>query len=288
MEVKYLFRSYDHKGNVALIAARRQNTNLQSPVPALNYGPAEEIEVTQAALAATAAPMYFKEASFPQRVGTRGQEFSFVDAGTGRLNNPTRIGLEEIQTLPGRHTIGAVVNVGTSRSKPDPTSNSIINLLKRLVGNAMDTNIVAEEMEGLNLEHYWRYNDDQGIDIELDECKPNHWYTKDDRRGKKTFDKIEANFHRWASEHQNSERLTVCAEELVRIRRGRSTAKSRWEQFAIGAHKYSCPHEDCGQSTYNTRYLFELHWNAAHGDEPGEEEPHFEKWVYQKAPALRA
>lgn len=258
-------------------------TSSQSSAPVINYGLAEKIEVTQAARAATAAPMYFEEAKFPQKVGTRGQEYTFVDAGFGKFNNPTGIGLQEIETLPGRHTVGAVVNVGTSRSKPDPTSNSIVNLIKRLAGSATDTNIVAEEMERRNLDHYWRFNDDRGIDIELDECKPNHWWTKDDRRGTKTFDKIEDKFHRWAGLHENVEAFTACARELVETRRGRSTEKSRWEQFAIGAHSYSCPHADCGQSTYNTRYLFELHWNAAHGDEAALE-PNFEKWVYQKGP----
>ena len=189
LKTPYLFRSYDHKRNASQTNVNQQDARPQQSVNELNYGVAEEIEVTKAARAATAAPMYFDEANFTQRVGTRGQEFSFVDAGTSKLNNPTRVGLREIQTLPGRHTVGAVVNVGTSRSRPDPTSNSLVNLIKGLVGNATDTGIIAEEMEGLNLEHYWRYNDDEGIDVELDECKPNHWWTKDECRGKKTFDK---------------------------------------------------------------------------------------------------
>jgi hypothetical protein len=227
--------------------------------------------------------MYFEEATFPQWVGTNGQEYSFIDAGFTPLNNPTGIGLQEIETLRGEHTVGAVVNVGTSRKEVDPSKRSFKSRMKQLAGSGTNPNIVAGEIDRRRLDHHWRFNDDVGIDVELDHCKPNHWWTKDEDRGTKTFAKIEADFYRWLSDRKNTTALEECAKKLVEIRRGRSTEKSQWEQFALGAHGYSCPHPTCDQSTFNNRNLYELHWKASHAPEKVSE-PHFERWEYQGPP----
>jgi hypothetical protein len=250
---------------------------------AINNDPETMIEVVQAARAATAATAYFKKAKFPSWVGTEGQKYSFKDAGETHNNNPTSLGLDEIETLRGEHTIGAVLNVGTSRKEVDSSGTSLKAVVRRFIGRATSTRIVADNIERRNLDHYWRLNNEVGIDVDLDHCEPNHWWTKDEHRGVRTFEMIKGNFLEWLSHRDNIKMLEECARTLVEIRRGRSTEKSQWEQFALGTQRYSCPHSRCGLTTFNNRNDFELHWKDKHRHE-AMEEPDFEQWRYQGPP----
>jgi hypothetical protein len=257
--------------------------------PKTNYGTAETMEISQVARATTAAPMYFRELKFHQKVGTKGQKYYFSDGGFGETNNPTDIGLQEIETLPGKHTVGAIVNIGTARGKPDPSRKSVFSVMRRMASKATDPNIVAREMSRRGLENYWRFNDDQGINVELDEWKPTGWFTMGSTPGATTLKKMDDAFNAWACKHANIEWLKNCAKELVAIRRGRCQEKSRWEQFALGAHDYRCKHEDCcSDPAYSSRHQFMEHWERVHeGCGDGEDddtfkEPNFRMWTYQK------
>ncbi|KAJ4336777.1 hypothetical protein N0V87_005170 [Didymella glomerata] len=244
------------------------------------------MDVPQVGRAATAAPLYFKELKVRQKHGRKGQKYYFSDAGFGELNNPTGVGLQEIETLYPRQTIGAVLNVGTSRSKPDPTPRSVLHIVKKLAGNATDPNIVAKQVAARNLPHHWRFNDDRGIKIELDDWKPNSRFSKG-ASGSETCQKIRSSFEWWSGQPQNIQWLQECARELVTTRRGRSSDRSRWEQFAVGAHEYRCRHEGCQEESYNSRHQFQSHWENEHeGEAFGEdfEKPKFKRWVYQERP----
>ncbi|KAJ4359094.1 hypothetical protein N0V95_002488 [Ascochyta clinopodiicola] len=235
--------------------------------------------------------MYFKEIRFSQQSGTKGQKYYFSDGGFGETNNPTDLGLLEIKNLPGRHTVGATVSVGTSRGKADPSGQSFKNILKRMAGKATDPNIAASAISNREVDNYWRFNDDKGIDIELDDWKPSGWFTRPDRRGKTSLKTMENAFYEWACDLENIRWLENCAKELVTTRRGRCQEKSRWEQFALGAHTYRCRHEECcNESPYSSRHQFMQHWQQVHEGEDGAEacqEPRFKKWIYQQRPEAK-
>ncbi|KZM24237.1 uncharacterized protein EKO05_0005788 [Ascochyta rabiei] len=295
-EEVYLIRSYHHERGTQPnpVPTRRPvmipHTQVTT-LPKINYGPAETMEIWQVARAATAAPMYFKEIRFTQQSGTNGQKYFFSDGGFGETNNPTDLGLLEIETLPGRHSVGAIVSVGTSRGKADPSRKSVLNIMKRMAGKATNPNIVASAMSQRQLENYWRFNDEEGIDIELDDWKPSSWFTHPDRRGEISLKTMEDAFHRWACKLESAQWLENCARELVTTRRGRCQEKSRWEQFALGAHTYRCKHEDCcNEPPYSSRHQFEQHWQQVHENEDiGEvyREPQFKKWIYQQRPEIK-
>lgn len=294
----YLIRSYNHEKD------KKKHPVLDSDCddppqrqmaapPEVNYGPAESMEIWQVARAATAAPMYFKELRFSQLHGSKGQKYYFSDGGFGETNNPTDIGLQEIDRLPGKHTIGAIVNIGTARGTADPSHKSVLNVVKRMGAKATDPNIVANVMSQKGLETYWRFNDRRGINVELDEWKPSGWFNRAGRSGKTSLKTIQDAFHAWACEHDNTEWMKNCAKELVTIRRGRCVKEeaSRWEQFALGAHTYRCTHEDCcNEPLCSSRHQFMQHWKYRHEGEPDADaylEPDFKKWEYQKRPESR-
>ncbi|KAF9700754.1 hypothetical protein EKO04_001391 [Ascochyta lentis] len=296
MEVVYLIRSYHHEKDTQpnSVPTRRPVANSgtqMTTLPKINYGPAETMEIWQVARAATAAPMYFKEIRFTQQSGTNGQKYYFSDGGFGETNNPTDLGLLEIETLPGRHTVGAIVSVGTSRGKADPSRKSVLNIVKRMAGKATNPDIVANAMNQRNLENYWRFNDNKGINIELDDWKPSGWFTSTEHRGAKSLETMNHAFNEWACKTENIRWLENCAKELVKTRRGRCQEKSRWEQFALGAHTYRCKHEDCcNEPSYSSRHQFMQHWHQQHEGDDDEEtcqEPKFKKWIYQQGPETR-
>lgn len=286
----YLIRSYSHNQKTDSLHASRSNShheeqdNTTKATPKVNYGPAEQMEIPQVGRAATAAPLYFKELKVRQKHGTKGQKYYFSDAGFCEMNNPTGLGYQEIQKMFPRQIDGAILSVGTSRSKTDPSGQSVWQILKRMADKATNPEIVADYMREKNLKNYWRFNDDRGIKVEMDDWKPNNRFSNAEP-GSVTLKIIEASFDWWAGQPQHIKWLRECAKELVTTRRGRSQDASRWEQFAIGAHEYRCEHDNCRSESYNSRHQFRTHWEVEHeGEAFGEvyEKPRFKKWVYQE------
>jgi hypothetical protein len=275
----YLIRSYDHYEKkdppppIIKTATGTSNRYLTT-----NYGLAENLEIWQVARAATAAPMYFTEVEKQSNDGNTRMYFS--DGGFGHTNNPTQLGINEIETLHGKGNIGIVLSVGTARANGKSGGKSIFKRVKGFADTATDPKIVEEHLQGRDL--YWRLNDSQGINVELDEWKPNSLFTKSP--GKKTLTTIQREFWRWSADKNNINLLEECARELVRRRRKRSEDGSRWERYATGA-QFRCMHGECGAQTFNSRKMYEHHCehdlNHSKEGKGHIDEPKITTWQYQ-------
>ncbi|KAF2796957.1 hypothetical protein K505DRAFT_236549, partial [Melanomma pulvis-pyrius CBS 109.77] len=215
-----LIRSFDHYERKQL-QMPRVLTGASNKYSGKNFGPADTMEIWEVACAATAAPMYFKEVKKKSNDGTT--KFYYSDGGFGHTNNPTQLGIQEIETLHGKGNIGVVVSVGTARANDSSRGKNIFKRVKDIADTATDPKIVAEQLHTREL--YWRLNDDEGLSVELDEWKPNNLFTR--RPGRKTLATIQQEFYRWASERNNITLLEHCARELVRRRRKRVENGSR-------------------------------------------------------------
>lgn len=277
-ETLYLIRSYNH-----------DEPDPPRPNDKINYGKAEMMQIWEVARAATAAPMYFKEFKvFLGKGDDRQKEKAyFTDGGFGVTNNPAQVGFKEIKALSGSEAtenVGVIVSVGTARGKDNPGGKSFPQRMKKLASTATDPDVVAEWMDDQKLDHHWRFNDVEGdLHVELDEWKPNRWFTT--RPGRDTLTKIENAFYRWANETLNFRAIEACAKELVKQRRRRTVDRSRWQRFATGASQYRCKHRDCKEDRFDSLYYFEEHWRRFHERQRDANEwkdPTFETWTYQK------
>jgi hypothetical protein len=247
----------------------------------MNFGPAESLYVWQVARAATAATFYFKEISFKRNPvgGTRTHFFS--DGGFG-ANNPTLLGIREIELLYGKDRVGAVVSVGTSRSD-DSDGKGLIARFKKIANQATNPEQVADELSGRQL--YWRFNDKTGIGVELDEWKPNGKLTKG-KPGQRTLKKIRDGFTQWYADVLNRDELLECAQELVKRRRLRTGDRGRWEIFATCAD-FACPKAGCLSIQFQSRedlcaHFINVHKVAANEVE-GRVDGRIKTWQYQTA-----
>jgi hypothetical protein len=267
----YIIRSYDHKPDSSSTEDR------------YNYGNAEKMELWQVARAATAAPMYFDEFKVFLQERDPHEKIYFSDGGFGVTNNPTQIGKNEITTLLGDKCMGAIVSIGTARARDKRGGRSLFKRVKMFASTATDPSSVANWLKDQKLEFYWRFNDEDGLDIELDDWKPNGWTTK--HPGRATLAKIKNGFYQWACNIENMREIEACARELVTQRRSRIADRSRWQRFASGGFQYRCTHRDCEETHYDSRLLFDEHWERDHQDFEGADEyrePRYEQWTYQK------
>jgi hypothetical protein len=185
----------------------------------------------------------------------------FSDGGFGFTNNPTFEGITEITSLHGEENLGAVVNVGTSRRKRKAGGKSLSEMIHESFDISTDPNHVAEKVDRLDLPYYWRLNDEDGIEVDLDEWKPNGYFSKNP--GAKTLGKIKSKFHEWAVHPDNSECLRSCAKELVARRRARIIDLAKWEVYATSA-SYSCNTGGCRNKHYADRAAFKTHLKNDH------------------------
>lgn len=282
----FLFRTYDHDKDPEGIPyrprLRRQNTpdpNMIRRPTTINYGVAESLCVWQVARAATAAPFFFSTIKFQRHTleGVRTEHFS--DGGFGPQNNPTMEGIREIETMYGNGRVGAIVNVGTSRD-PSLDGNGTMTRIKGTFDAATDPRIVADEVRRRQIA--WRFNDDGGIGVAMDEWKPSGRFVK--APGRKTLGKIRIEFHRWASESANHKSISACARELVKRRRRRIEDKGRWEVFATGAF-FGCGIAGCLDAPFPSAEDLREHYIRSHGFGDGEVDAVVErgtkKWRYQ-------
>ncbi|KAF2471780.1 FabD/lysophospholipase-like protein [Lindgomyces ingoldianus] len=260
-EKKYLIRSYDHEKSDPHIFQRNRTTTLSTKAAKTNFGPADPLEIWEVARAATAAPMYFEEIKFKRRTSTGSTKIFFTDGGFGHTNNPTQEGLSEIKSLHGESNIGVVVSVGTARAKEDPGGRSIRKRIRKLANTATDPGIVEGYIDDARLDHSFRLNDEKGINIDLDEWKPNGAFTS--RPGHKTLADMKHAFNKWCQKSENSEAFTRCAKELVRRRRIRMEDSSRWERYATGA-RFVCGYSACGNTPHYDREAFRRHLWTEH------------------------
>lgn len=188
------------------------------------------MEIWRVARAATAAPFYFSELKI---ISDSEEEMYYSDGGFGHTNNPTLQGIWELETLHRRGegenvtygSIGVIVSIGTARRDNNRGGRSTFQQAQEAFRTATDPQHVAEVVNYNNRSNCWRFNDESGLNIELDDWKP----------GNKSGDLMKAGFYKWLANWDNADRLRACARELVRRRRSRTRNASKWERFATVA-----------------------------------------------------
>ncbi|KAH3907616.1 hypothetical protein HBI56_179990 [Parastagonospora nodorum] len=263
VEKLYLLRTYVPGRRERLVSRSRQLTNSSTfNDERRNERSADNWQVWRVARAATAAPMYFTELAHRQDgISESGTVTYFSDGGFGAENNPTDEGITEIRSLHGLENLGAVVNVGTSRKKQQAGGKSFFKRVHNSFDRATDPDSVAAKVASMNLPYEWRFNDESGIDVELDEWKPNGYFSKSP--GVKTLEKIKSKFNEWAADPENSAYLRRCARELVSRRRARIRNFAKWEIYATSA-SYMCEIGECRNRPIADRTTLETHLRSTH------------------------
>ena len=129
-------------------------------------------KIWEAARATSAAPTFFKRIEI-------GNNQPFIDGGLGR-NNPSRVVLDEAETIFGAHEIGCLVSIGTGQAeiinikKPGFLQQILpTDVIKALKAISTDCAVTHEEMLRLfrnSPNTYFRLNVEQGMQgIDLSE-----------------------------------------------------------------------------------------------------------------------
>lgn len=242
------------------------------------------MEIWKIARAATAAPFYFSEVKI--KSDSNGKVY-YSDGGFGQTNNPTLEGIRELETLHRRPegtsvvygSIGVVVSIGTARADNKPGGTSIFKRAKEAFSTATDPQFVAEAVKYDDRTNCWRFNDKNGLDMELDDWKPNKFSS---HPGRISINLMKDGFNRWLADWDNAESLKACARELVSRRRLRTRNGSKWERFATVA-EFHCPSSECQNTAIGSRDDFEDHFESKHADQPHEQsyrETEPKRWTY--------
>ena len=249
------------------------------------YNGQHEFRTWQVARAATAAPFFFEPLKLELQTGNY---LDFRDGGFGYTNNPTKVGIEEIEGHYGDNSVGVIVSVGTARKDKKPRDTGIFSIsskLRDIASKATDPEKVHNDLEDNTKYHelYYRFNNPGSLDVEMDEWKPKGGLFTKQPTGSTTIKTMEENFAQWIGEGANLDLLRECAEQLVHRRRVRSTDKARWERYATGA-EFTCRRK-CGSEWCN-RDQFKQHLMSAHNVEPDQLDVEIRetrtKWRYQK------
>ncbi|KAI0452792.1 FabD/lysophospholipase-like protein [Xylaria acuta] len=243
--LSFLFRSY-----TPFNERSRQHRTRHADGPT-NHLEGSKISLIKVALAATAAPLYFgdyrctlsaAQMQASQRVPTAHgtmifsterndakpvdkSEYEFEDAGFSAINNPCSELEREIMHHHGEVT-PILVSIGTARPQPRDRRNHLMRVIRKAFAVAGDPEVVHKQMQrSVAEDHYFRFNDDQGINIEMDDWRPKN-------TGKRTLDDLRNGFLRWVREPDVRRDLASCARTLVDLRRARMTTP-RWERFAL-------------------------------------------------------
>ncbi|KAI0406026.1 acyl transferase/acyl hydrolase/lysophospholipase [Xylaria palmicola] len=287
---RFLFRSYTP-------FSERSRRNAQGGELLSHRNPGEGIRISllKVALAGTAAPFYFghyhtvlstaqaqSAAGVSTERGTRlfedangqaeGQQrhlaegkspYQFEDAGFSRDNNPCNQLYREVVYNHGEDSTPVLVSIGTARPKDDYVGEGVLTTIRRGLHQLGNPEEVHEEMLLRSDQDrvYYRLNDDNGIEIEMDEWKPK-------KVGSDTIAKMRTKFDAWLRQDGVGARFEACARHLVRLRRGRMTTP-RWERFALGQY-FVCLVQNCPKDRDNQwldREDFENHLRREHVEE---------------------
>jgi hypothetical protein len=249
-------KSGDIDGNVA----DRKSVNAQRKI---NYESAQSFPIWQVARAATAAPAYFE----PLRVETPGSSAHsvFTDAGLGVTINPTQEGILEIKDLYKESSIGVVVSVGTAKRR-ELWGGGIRRPMKALASMVADPEVIHNNMQKESVREgfpYYRLNDPDKLNIELDEWEPKQrpWSRK--VPGSTTLGRMTAAFNDWARKPETAEQFERCANELVKRRQARTNDCAKWERYAIGV-QFRCRRKECEREDFDNRGEFYHHLSKDH------------------------
>ena len=161
--------NFIHEPRVSFVCARNAlHMNANIPVLFRTYLSCEThpgCKIWEAARATSAAPTFFKRIEI-------GREQPFIDGGLGR-NNPSRVVLDEANTLFRTRPIGCLVSIGTGQAEiisikqPGFLQQVLpMDVIEALKAISADCETTHEEMQHLfaNLPNtYFRLNVDQGM-----------------------------------------------------------------------------------------------------------------------------
>ncbi|KAF2731010.1 FabD/lysophospholipase-like protein [Polyplosphaeria fusca] len=259
----YLIRSYDNEKGEKHTVGRAATGASYNDLTQKKYGKADPFEIWEVARAATAAPMYFKAIKFENETRSGTTKTYFSDGGFSHTNNPAEEGVKEIELLHGATNIGIVVSMGTARGPANSAGRGTISLFKTTVADNTDPEKVHARLyeRFKDQECYFRFNDLNGIDVELDEWRKNTLFTR--KPGRKTLDKIESGFHKWYSNGRVAKDIDHCAQLLVAQRTMRMHDRSRWDLYATGTY-FPCHIDGCTREVFYNKERFKQHLTADH------------------------
>jgi hypothetical protein len=225
-ERTHAFRSYHPYGSSEESHERLDNRN------------PTQVYISQAALATTAAPTFFKVAN------VNGEEF--LDGGI-TANNPTSEAWNEAhqRRLRGNHphpidqnapSVGHIVSIGTGlkENKGILVRGTPLSKLRRVIRRAIrhmtDTEPTHEAVttQAANQNphplDYYRFNVITGLErIKLDHCKRNN----------RTFNKMDTATREYLQRADTIQRISLCARLLVERRRARCTDEELRRNFNL-------------------------------------------------------
>lgn len=149
---------------------------------------------------------------------------------------------DELDTIfcGGLKSVANWVSIGTARPKPSQDNSTLKKLLKKTVQEAGDPEGEHKRIEQYASEqgfNYYRLNKPNGLSgVDMDDWKPR----RSNDSGHKTIQAMKDAFNEWLAEPGNYDMLNKAAENLVEIRRARTTEFARWERFALG-RVFFCP-----------------------------------------------
>ncbi|KAI1850224.1 hypothetical protein JX266_004082 [Neoarthrinium moseri] len=248
---RFLFRSY--------MPFSELGKPIDQTIGMKNHDEGIKLAMLTVARAATAAPLFFgryrvsltpdqvvgsrqdlrSRTTFVERLTTRQPEpnsmKTFEDAGFTSANNPSAEILDEIEYQQGAKKRGdrksnrpIVVSIGTARPGYSNRKETVRSIIKKSFYNAGNTEDVHSimlkyERDGKCLYH--RFNDEYGLNIEMDEWKP----SKD---GRETLRRMDDVFQEWRENPGVRTSFRACAERLVDLRRARACHKL-WKRYAL-------------------------------------------------------
>lgn len=281
-------KRYTNRGKQEAERLKAQQEAERVPRRHINRGPPANLAIPDVARAATAAPFYFD----PLKVKLNEREgVLFEDGGFGATNNPTMVGIEEIQCMHGPEFVGTVVSVGTARGQAAETQErsvkeSIRNKLRRVINMATDPDHEHGRATRMTLDlkvEYFRLNPQQDkyrLAVPLDE-----WLPRAKKRhglldkaapkmtpGQRTMEEMDNAFQRWALDPDTQADMSRCAAALVDCRRERTKDLAKWERYAVGS-EFRCTlksiHDKC-EREFLHRNKFEDHLRTRHELNSGE------------------
>ena len=217
----------------------------------------------------------------------------FTDGGYGFQNNPTKVGIEEIEEKYGIDSVGTIISIGTARENK-PTKSGFFSFpskMEQAFSKATDPEVVHRELEAKAGHYlYFRLNNPGTLEIALDDWKPRVGVFNKLRRsfipGSETMRIIHNNIYQWAADPSNVQKLQRCAEMLVQQRRERTHDRARWERYATCA-QYTCPYPESDCQAFLQRSDYLTHLEVTHEVESGDQEAFAKRyrthWQYQAA-----
>ncbi|ETI21962.1 hypothetical protein G647_06032 [Cladophialophora carrionii CBS 160.54] len=242
---------------------------------------ASKMPIWQAAMATTAAPVFFER----QHDGND----AYIDGGLG-FNNPAKIAYKDVSD---RHDLPPkiVISIGTGEKASRPVM-SRRNQLGDIMGSSDDRRQRLKKLVELLFKHSknWLTDvdgvvDDMGFmanmfkfkftrlsvpnDIRpgghcLGEIPLDDWRPKDG--GWTTLERLENLTNTYLAQAETRGMLEECARELVLLRRQRARTE-RWETYAMDVTYRCCADENCHPGPYlKNRRSMRRHFDEKHGE----------------------